>query len=500
MTSLLNLISAVNISDWIISFIGFISILVFLFSVEIGLKYFNISQLYTRKFIHIITGLILCVVAFYLQSNLPIILFSLLYVTIDLWALRKGKFKSIHPDRHSFGTLFYALSVFILALIFWSELKSLFIITNLLMIIPDAMAALVGEQYAKAYFNPLTEKKSVIGMVTMFLLTELIIISALILFYQRSVMEVTLIALTVGIIATVSELLSIRGSDNLSVPMFSALYLYAFLGTNSQNIFVPLVVGTFASTLIAYLSYKLKFLDSGGSMLVILMGGIIFGFGGTAYVFPILLFYITSSILSKIGNTRKKRIEDSYQKTGVRDFFQVLANGGVATIIVLLNHFTDSDLLYSAYIVSIAAATADTWGTELGIYSKERPRLVSTFAAVAPGTSGAVSAIGSLASLLGSILIVSSSLFFIGYNPETLLLMIFCGYFGGLVDSIIGATIQCQYRCPVCQQITESKIHCQQTTVWQKGSIFIDNDVVNILSISIATFLFFILFMIRGSV
>ena len=499
MTSLLNLLSDVRTADWMIAFIGFFSILVFLFSVEIGLKYFNISRLYTRKFIHIITGLILCIVAYYLQSNIPIILFSLLYVIIDLWALRKGKFKSIHPDGNSFGTIFYAISVFTLALIFWNELKFLFIITNLIMIIPDAMAALMGEQYARAFFTPLTEKKSLIGMMTMFFLTTIIIISALLTFYHISLTEVILIAVTVGIIATVSELLSFRGSDNLSVPMFSGLYLYVFLVNTDQNIFFPLVIGTFASTFIAYLSYKLKFLDTGGAMLIILMGGIIFGLGGTAYVLPILLFYITSSLLSKIGKDRKKGIEDSYQKTSTRDFYQVSANGGIATFIVLLKYFTDIDLLYSAYIVSLAAATADTWGTELGIYSKKQPLLVSTFKSVAPGTSGGISVIGSVASLSGSILIVSSGLVFVTYNSAALFLMVFFGYLGSVIDSVMGATIQCQYRCRICKKMTESKIHCNEFTEWEKGILFIDNDIVNILSISIATFLYIISFMIKES-
>ncbi len=54
---------------------------------------------------------------------------------------------------------------------------------------------------------------------------------------------------------------------------------------------------------------------------------------------------------------------------------------------------------------ALAAANADTWGTELGVLSLQRPRRIVGGQHVEPGTSGAVSSVGLLASVAGAALI-----------------------------------------------------------------------------------------------
>jgi uncharacterized protein (TIGR00297 family) len=481
---ILDTIYSVPAADWYLSLIAITIISILLFLVEIGLKYFNLPSLYTRKFIHIITGIIVCVVAFYLYSNLPILLFASFYLIIDLWALKRGKFKSIHPDSRSYGTFFYAISVFVLALIFWDENKPLFIITNLIMIIPDAMAALMGEHYAKKYFVPISEKKSLPGAITMFILSFFIVYTSLHYFYDNLHSVNFLTAFIVGAIATVSELLSSKGSDNLSVPLLSGLYLHTLLFPTNSDMLMMVFIGLILAAVVAIISYKLRFLDFGGAATAFLMGSIIFGFGGWSYTFPILGFFILSSILSKIGKSTKKQYESSFQKTGIRDFKQAIANGGVATIITLIAYFSGIGSIYYVYIASLAAATADTWGTELGIFSRTKPVLITNLKKVEPGTSGGISLTGSLAGLVGSTLIVIIGSLFQHFTLYQFLFVVLAGFSGSLIDSILGATIQSQFRCTVCNKITERKTHCNSNTILWRGKIWVDNDLVNIFSIS----------------
>jgi uncharacterized protein (TIGR00297 family) len=254
------------------------------------------------------------------------------------------------------------------------------------------------------------------------------------------------------------------------------------------------VIGVIAAAVVAILSYKIRFLNSGGAALAFLMGSIIFGFGGLAYTLPILGFFLLSSILSKAGKSKKKQLESTYQKSGVRDFHQALANGGVATAIVLIVFFTNFDALYYVYIAALAAATADTWGTELGIFSKSRPVLITNLKPVLPGTSGAISFLGSISALFGSLIIVLIGCLFYDFNFNQLILITLIGFIGSLIDSFLGATIQGQYRCKSCFKLTESKKHCQIEATLLSGNSRIDNDLVNIFSILFSSLVTFFIF------
>jgi uncharacterized protein (TIGR00297 family) len=492
-STILNAQFSIPLTDWLIATLGFSCVILILLLTEATRKHLNIAPNLTRKFIHITTGLIICLVAAFSSSNLPILIFAFLYIFIDIWALIKGKFKSIHPDFKSLGTVFYAFSVFLLAFVLWGEYKPLFIMANLIMVVPDAFAAIVGEKYAKEYFIPLEEKKSLIGAATMFSSTVLIIVSILPFYYSYSWLYILFIAITVGIIATVAELLSVRGSDNLSVPFLSAVFLFVFLIHPDAEIAINILFGILASLLVAIVSYKVNFLNVGGALLTFLMGCIIFGLGGWSFTIPILIFFILSSLLSKFGKSRKKMIELSYQKTSVRDFYQVMANGGVATVLVLFIYLSGNNYLYPLYLAAIAAANADTWGTELGIFSKSRPVVITSFKRVDPGTSGAISIIGSVAALTGSLLIVVIGTCFYSMEWNIIVIVVLGGYLGSVFDSFIGATVQGQFRCQKCGQNTESRQHCGLDTVHVKGKIWVDNDLVNIFSILIAVAITFIL-------
>lgn len=118
------------------------------------------------------------------------------------------------------------------------------------------------------------------------------------------------------------------------------------------------------------------------------------------------------------------------------------------------------DLLVVGIIANYAAVAADTFSSELGILSKTQPRLITspTLRKVPPGTNGGVTLTGTLAGLLGSVILVASSMLFLptcgdGEGVEGGAWswerrgMFFAGLslwgsLGSLVDSVLGGLFQ----------------------------------------------------------
>jgi uncharacterized protein (TIGR00297 family) len=323
----------------------------------------------------------------------------------------------------------------------------------------------------------------------MFISTFLIVIMVIFFFQDMNftAFQILGIGAVLAIQATAAELISARGSDNLSIPLIVALFLYLFWTSGINYTYQQIFMGTIFALITAVLSFRLGFLQLGGAITVIIMGGIIFGIGGLPFAVPILSFFLLSSGLSYIKREYKQGFLATFEKGHTRDLAQTVANGGVATLIVLLTIYFPVEKMYPIYLTVICAAAADTWATELGVLSWHKPRLITTGKITEKGTSGAISVAGSLAALLASLVIflsgylVYSEPFSNNYLP---LIIVFSGFIGSFIDSLLGAEFQIQYRCSKCGLLTERQTHCEQQSSYEKGLKYIDNDVVNILAIS----------------
>ncbi|MGC4192606.1 MAG: DUF92 domain-containing protein [Thermomicrobiales bacterium] len=260
---------------------------------------------------------------------------------------------------------------------------------------------------------------------------------------------------------------------------------------------VRFITGTAAAILIAAVAWRARALVPSGAIAAIVTGALVVGCGGWWAGVLLVTFFITSSAISRAG---KQPSRDLLPVRGSqRDAIQVLANGGVAAICALALAITGHAAWTVALAASLATANADTWATEIGRLSGQRPRSIVTLRPVLPGTSGGVSFAGTIAAFAGAALIGIVAV--TGWNQDWLanpapasdlahLLMIVtgCGFAGSLVDSLLGATVQAQYRCPTCGKTTESPTHtCGTATTLVRGIRWVTNDVVNVTSILVAT-------------
>lgn len=231
--------------------------------------------------------------------------------------------------------------------------------------------------------------------------------------------------------------------------------------------------GTLLAASIALGAYRAGALTRDGALAAWATGTLTFGTGGVRTAVVLLAFFIPSTLLSRIGGDRK-RAAMADAKTGPRDGRQVLANGGIAAACLL----GGSSRAAAAFAGALAAASADTWGTEIGTASREQPRSIVTFEPAAAGMSGGVTALGSVASVAGSACVAAaaSATGVTAFWPVAI-----AGVAGALADSLLGATVQERRWCPRCELGCETDPHaCGSPTEHRSGFAWLSNDAVNL--------------------
>jgi uncharacterized protein (TIGR00297 family) len=229
-----------------------------------------------------------------------------------------------------------------------------------------------------------------------------------------------------------------------------------------------------AAAAVSASAWRLRALTARGAVAGTVVGGTVFGFAGLGPALVLVLFFVSSSALSALpgGGARSQR--------GAR---QVLANGSAAALAACfhsLHAFADLALLGA-----VAAATADTWATEVGVRLGRRPRSILTLRRQPPGTSGAVSLPGTLGAAAGALAVAGVGGWLVpGLNGGAVVAVALGGLAGSLADSLAGASVQAVYRCPACGVGPEVARHagCPERALRVSGLPGVDNDAVNLIA------------------
>ncbi len=240
------------------------------------------------------------------------------------------------------------------------------------------------------------------------------------------------------------------------------------------------VVGIVMASLIALAARRTRSLSPSGAIAAMVLGtlAVTAGWGWGALL---IIYFAASTALSHVGRAEKERRTASVvAKGGERDAMQVLANGAVLAV-AAFGHIVHPDARWLALGAgSLAASAADTWATEIGTLYGGTPRSILTMRRIAPGTSGGISAVGLLASILGAVFIAAVAALGGGAHATAI---VAGGVAGSLIDSLLGATFQARRWCDTCNRETERDVHdCGATTRHARGLRGLDNDLVNLLS------------------
>lgn len=236
-------------------------------------------------------------------------------------------------------------------------------------------------------------------------------------------------------------------------------------------------------------AWRAKALTFGGAALAAIMGTIAVA-AGWDWAIVLIAYFVAATVLSHLpgADTTIGTLPDP----APRHAGQVLANGAVflvmATIVAvpaLHAAMLGSNIALAQHVTlgvtlgALAASSADTWATEIGIRLGGTPRHLLTGKRVDAGMSGGVTWAGT-AGALGGALWIGVAGVAVGWGATTLFIATLAGLCGAMADSLLGGTIQARYRCPHCGSVTERAIHpCGHVTILDGGFRSMTNDWVN---------------------
>jgi len=219
----------------ILSFIYLVGIILLLAFNELNYRRLKVEGEITRKFAHFTTTLAVVPFPYVFTSHWYILILATFFFAALFITQHAKQLKSIHDiNRKSIGSYLLPLSIYVTFLVsFQMNNKFIFILPMLILAVCDPMAAILGMNFKKnnrqIQIFGIQTKKTIIGSgafwVTAF------IISIIALYFHRDVFDLKTfwLALIIAIVGMVAELLSWRGSDNLTIPVSVMLVLVLFL-------------------------------------------------------------------------------------------------------------------------------------------------------------------------------------------------------------------------------------------------------------------------------
>ncbi len=243
---------------------------------------------------------------------------------------------------------------------------------------------------------------------------------------------------------------------------------------------------TFVIGVIGIISVAGRFLDAKGVAAAVPIGYTVYLLGGRAYFLVMFVFFVVA------GFTTRYRYREKYGEggRGMRTWSNVLANGSAAALITVYGYLSnmEDEATFAMFLGSISAVFSDTMSTEIGLLSKNPPRMITSLKQVDPGTPGGVSPRGLLAGFFtGFILAAAVYLYGIVFNQNysltsLALLSMISGFTGSLFDSVVGGVFQSRYTCQVCGKIVEVKKHCGKPSIYLTGYSYVNNELVNVFA------------------
>lgn len=207
--------------------LGILISYIFIGLVIILAKFFEkIGTEASRKFIHITLSNWWFIAMYFFDNAIWASLVPLSFVIINYISYKKNLISVMERERQDgLGTVYYAVSLLILAIITFGITKrpEIGLCSILIMGYGDGLAAVIGKKVKSYEYKIGNTKKTIAGSLTMFIITFIIVA----IFSGVTGINLWLIkSIITAIILTLIEAVSIKGTDNITIPISGCVLLF----------------------------------------------------------------------------------------------------------------------------------------------------------------------------------------------------------------------------------------------------------------------------------
>jgi uncharacterized protein (TIGR00297 family) len=196
-----------------------------------------------------------------------------------------------------------------------------------------------------------------------------------------------------------------------------------------------------------------KLLTPAGLLHAGALGVLLWGTLGWQGYVVMMFYFLAGSLVTRIGMAEKEALGIAEKRSGARGPENVWGSaliGAFCAIGIFLCTWNGAfenwvPLLKLGYVASIGTKLADTCGTEIGKAYGRRTFLITTLKAVPRGTEGAVSLEGTVAGIIGSILLAALASGVGVISPIGIVVCAIAAFIATNIESLIGATIEGKY-------------------------------------------------------
>jgi uncharacterized protein (TIGR00297 family) len=396
----------------------------------------KLSPRFIRKGIHLLTGILILLLTYFVRKD--ILLWLILAGSIfPFITFRYKSFYLLHKTSDgSLGTLFYPLGILSSFLILYNLPIWYFQTPLMVLTLSDTVANFIGQiKIGNGIFRIGRDLKSFYGIIGYALSTLAIAYFFLPVSKTADFHYILLLLiLSIGL-----ELISWRGSDNLSIPLGLSLFFLLSEAGLLDHVFLTYTM--IILSLGCFLLFRFHILTRYGSLAAWLLGTYFLAAGGLQWIIPVMLFFLSSVLLTKIHSAF--RVKEKKETLG-RNAWQVTANILWAVLSTGLFLVSGNEIFLHLFIAFLAAVTADTWASEAGPLFNKKSFSLADRRWHEAGITGGVSPAGTLASLVGAVVISAFSYYFLfgQWNFVLITVISVSAFLACFVDSLLGAFVE----------------------------------------------------------